>query len=359
MTDAGLACRLALGGVVTTVDAVTGAATLIREDISVKQVALADRLVLTKTDLVDTPADRAAAPPDLIGRLRSLNATAPLLQACHGEIDPECLFDSSLDDPLANAVPANSVLARPIGQGPFPSPSSGRVDARSAAGWGFLRLLFSKSPAFKKPHPARESAPPSPKTGRDKRPHRSVAPNNDHLYFSGFHHRLENKISCYSSILAVPQSKTRVTGSPAIVGDDTPVEAIISGRPPGSTPAPAEHAHTPQHDHPHHGIDTYAILRAEPIRAVALTLFLEALAEHCGADLLRLKGIVHILESPDRPAVIHGVQHVFHPPSWLPRWPSDDRRSRIVFITRGIRRAWVETLLDALDAEVAEVSAGR
>ncbi len=108
--------------------------------------------------------------------------------------------------------------------------------------------------------------------------------------------------------------------------------------------------------HPHHGIDTYAILRQEPIRAVALTLFLEALAEHCGADLLRLKGIVNILESPGQPAVIHGVQHVFHPPSWLPRWPSDDRRSRIVFITRGIRREWVETLLDALDAEVAEVS---
>ena len=165
MTDAGLACRLALGGVVTTVDAVTGAATLIREDISVKQVALADRLVLTKTDLVGPRADRAAAPPDLIGRLRSLNATAPLLQACHGEVDPECLFDSSLDDPLANSVPANSVLARPIGQGPFPSPSSGRVDARSAAGWGFLRLLFSKSPAFKKPHPARGSALSLPEDG--------------------------------------------------------------------------------------------------------------------------------------------------------------------------------------------------
>ncbi len=101
MTDAALACCLALGGVVTTVDAVTGAATLIREDISVKQVALADRLVLTKTDLVDTPADRAAALPDLIGRLRSLNATAPLLQACHGHIDPEGLFAGTLGDPVA------------------------------------------------------------------------------------------------------------------------------------------------------------------------------------------------------------------------------------------------------------------
>ena len=88
--------------------------------------------------------------------------------------------------------------------------------------------------------------------------------------------------------------------------------------------------------------------------AVALTLFLETLSEHCGADLLRLKGIVNILESPDQPAVIHGVQHVFHPPSWLARWPSDDRRSRIVFITRGVPRGWVETLLEALDAEVAD-----
>ena len=108
------------------------------------------------------------------------------------------------------------------------------------------------------------------------------------------------------------------------------------------------------HAHSSHDIDTYAIVRREPIRAVALTLFLETLSEHCGADLLRLKGIVNILESPDQPAVIHGVQHVFHPPSWLPRWPSDDRRSRIVFITRGIPRGWVEALLEALDAEVAD-----
>ena len=94
------------------------------------------------------------------------------------------------------------------------------------------------------------------------------------------------------------------------------------------------------------------------MRAVTLTLFLEAIAEHCGADLLRLKGIVNILESPERPAVIHGVQHVFHPPNWLPGWPSDDRRSRMIFITRGIPRGWLEALLAALDAEVAAVSSG-
>ena len=116
-------------------------------------------------------------------------------------------------------------------------------------------------------------------------------------------------------------------------------------------------AETDAHEH-HHGIDTYALVRGEPLRAVTLTLFLEAVAEHCGADLLRLKGIVNILESPERPAVIHGVQHVFHPPNWLPGWPSDDRRSRMIFITRGIPRGWIEALLAALDAEVAAVSRG-
>ena len=114
----------------------------------------------------------------------------------------------------------------------------------------------------------------------------------------------------------------------------------------------------PRAVHARHDADikTYAVVREEPIRAVALTLFLETLAEHCGADLLRLKGIVNMVESPDRPAVIHGVQHVFHAPAWLERWPSDDRRSRIVFITRRIPQRWVEVLLDAIGAEVNDVT---
>ena len=63
------------------------------------------------------------------------------------------------------------------------------------------------------------------------------------------------------------------------------------------------------------------------------------------------------LSSPERPAVIHGVQHVFHPPTWLPGWPSEDRRSRMIFIARGIPPGWVEALLAAIEAEVSDVSA--
>ena len=58
-----------------------------------------------------------------------------------------------------------------------------------------------------------------------------------------------------------------------------------------------------------------------------------------GPNLLRMKGIVNIAETPDTPVVIHGVQHVLHPPAQLERWPDADRRTRIVFIVRDIEPA--------------------
>ena len=225
MTDANIAGRLMLGGVVTTVDAVNGAGTLEREGISQKQVAVADRIVLTKSDLA------GPAKPVLLRRLEALNAGAPVLIANHGRIDPARVFNSGLYDPRTKSTDVNVWLA--------------------------------------------------------------------------------------------------------------------------------EEAHGHAHARHDGDIQAYAIVRREPIHAVTLTLFLEALAEHCGRDILRLKGIVNILESPDRPAVIHGVQHVFHAPAWLDRWPSDDRSSRIVFITRRVPRRWAELLLAAIGEEVADVPVGR
>jgi G3E family GTPase len=230
MTDATIAGRLVLGGVVTMVDAVNGVATLEREGVSQKQVAVADRIVLTKLDLAG-PAERA-----LLRGLEALNAGAPLLIADHGQIDPRHVFNSGLYDPATKSADVKAWLA----------------------------------------HEAQD------------------------------------------------------------------------------THEERGHAH-PRHDA---DIDAYAIVREEPIRAVALTLFLEALAEHCGSDILRLKGIVNILESPDRPAVIHGVQHVFHAPAFLESWPSDDHSSRIVLITRLVPRRWVEVLLEAIGQEVADVPVG-
>jgi G3E family GTPase len=103
-------------------------------------------------------------------------------------------------------------------------------------------------------------------------------------------------------------------------------------------------------------IETFTLQREYPIPALALTLFLQALAEHCGARLLRMKGLVHIEEMSDQPAVIHGVQHVFSPPEFLPRWPSPDRSTRLVFITQGVPRYFPVRLLDAIETEVREAT---
>jgi G3E family GTPase len=99
---------------------------------------------------------------------------------------------------------------------------------------------------------------------------------------------------------------------------------------------------------------TFCLVLEEPVRAVTLSLLLAALAENCGAGLLRMKGIVHIAERPENPAIIHGVQNVFHEPLWLERWPSGDHRSRLVFIGTRIRERWVRNLLLLLNAEVAD-----
>ena len=101
-------------------------------------------------------------------------------------------------------------------------------------------------------------------------------------------------------------------------------------------------------------IETSAIVRDRPIPGLALTLLIEALTEHCGARLLRMKGIVAIEEAMDRPVVIHGVRHVFAPLDVLPAWPDAERLSRLVFITQGVPRHFPARLLDMIESEVRE-----
>ena len=62
-----------------------------------------------------------------------------------------------------------------------------------------------------------------------------------------------------------------------------------------------------------------------------------------------MKGLVNIAEEPGRPAVILGAQHLLHTMSWLDRWPDDDHRTRVVFITQGIPRANLKDVIDLLD----------
>jgi len=93
-----LLMRYRLDGVVTGVDAVNGAATLDEHMEALKQVAVADRIVLTKTDLIDTP-ERHAANERLVARLHVLNPAAPILDAAAGEAAPARLIACGLFDP--------------------------------------------------------------------------------------------------------------------------------------------------------------------------------------------------------------------------------------------------------------------
>ena len=213
MTDRDIADALRLESVIATVDAATGAATLDAHPESVKQAALADCIVVTKTDIADPVANGLAE------RLQALNPAAPKLTAVHGAVDATLLFDGRAYNPA--------------------------------------------------------------------------------LY------------------------------DPALYE------------------APA---------HRHGAINTFCLRREKPLHAATLSLFLQVAAEHCGAKLLRLKGLVDVVESPARPAVIHGVQHVFHPPTWLDAWPDEERSTRIVVISQGLDAQWLQNLLEILDEEVKACS---
>jgi G3E family GTPase len=107
----------------------------------------------------------------------------------------------------------------------------------------------------------------------------------------------------------------------------------------------------------HADAETVSIERDRPLPALALPMWMQALSEHCGERLLRLKGLVEVAEMPGRPAVVHAVRHVVAEPEFLDAWPGDGRRTRIVLIMRGVPRYFPARLLDAIEEEVRDASA--
>ena len=215
--------RLRLEGVWVTVDAVNGTATLDQFAEAVKQVAVADRIILTKTDMLEPPQDA----DKLVFRLKHLNPAATLLNAAKGEAVPAALLGCGLYNPQTKS---NDVT----------------------------RWLHTEA-----------------------------------LAGDGSHHHI--------------------------------------------------HDVNRHDDH----IRAFCISHDEAIKSNDFNLFIEILLATYGANLLRLKGIVKLTEQPDRPVVIHGVQHVLHPPSQLDHWPDDDHRTRIVFITRDVKEAELSSLLNS------------
>lgn len=223
-----LVMRFRLDGVITLVDAVNGEATLDNHIEAVKQVAFADRIVLTKTDLIE-PARREEAKQALTARLHALNPAAPILDAAAGEAEAAALLNCGLYDPERKTADVRRWLA---------------LEAYADAEHG------------------------------------------EH-----------------------------------------------------------QHHHDPNRHDDH--IRAFALTTDQPIAAATIEMFLDLLRSLHGPNLLRVKGIVKLAEEPERPLVIHGVQHVLHPPARLDHWPDDDQRTRLVFIVRDLDPRSVDDLFRA------------
>ncbi|WP_138466032.1 GTP-binding protein [Poseidonocella sp. HB161398] len=221
LTSRALSDEYAVDGVVTTLDAAAGAGTLERHEEARRQAAVADLILLTKTDLPEAQeaAVRAA--------LAELNPAAPVLKVTGGQVDPAALTGLGHFDP--------------------------QMKPAAVAGW------------------LREAAVPVPT--------RKGLAAQRHL----------DEIRAVSWV----------------------VEA--------------------------------------PVTADQFDLWMELLMIRRGADILRLKALVHLEDVP-HPFVVHGVQHIFHPPVLLKDWQGSDRRTKFVLIVRDFTDPELEELFAGLAA---------
>jgi len=229
-----------LGNVITTVDAVNGMDQLRRQPESVKQVAVADRLVVTKTDIAEREAIE-----NLLADIRQLNPAAPLWRSAEEEVNAEALLAQNLFDLPTRTDMAHRWFDAEIG-----------VAARNH--------------------------------DRD---------------------RLDSRGHAYPHI----------------------------------------------HDPNRHGadIEAFSLVFDEPLDWTMFGIWLSMLLNRHGDAVLRVKGILNVAGS-ETPVAIHGVQHLVHPPVHMEAWPSDERRSRLVFIVKGLDPAAIRRSLRAFSALSAE-----
>ncbi len=112
--------------------------------------------------------------------------------------------------------------------------------------------------------------------------------------------------------------------------------------------AQAHHDHDDHaQDRSRHGdISSFSLSFDRPLDWTGFGVWLSMLLNYHGANVLRVKVILNVGEV-SAPVVINAVQHLVHPPAHLDAWPSADRRSHIVFITRGLDAAQLRRSLTA------------
>jgi len=167
-----------------------------------------------------------------------------------------------------------------------------------------------------------------------------------------------------AEIAAVQATLARLNSSAQIldaVDARLDVERLLKPRPfdsaaPRTSLTPVEPHHLRELNR--HGVDvsSTSLVLDEPLDWTAFGIWLSMLLNRHGNDVLRVKGILNVQGSA-APVFINAVQHIVHPPQHLERWPTEDRRSRIVFITRGIDPQRLRRSLAAFSqSSVADVS---
>ncbi|MEZ2222934.1 GTP-binding protein [Rhizobium sp. RCC_161_2] len=241
-----------LDGVITVVDAVNGLQTLDNHEEARKQVAVADRLIVSKTGI-----EGAAPAGALESRLRTLNPRAQMLKADSEEAGRAGILVNGLYDPASKIADVG-------------------------------RWLHDELEA--------DDDHDHDHHGHDHGRHHD---GHGHHHHHGHHHG---------------------------------------------------HRHQHAHDVTRHdgSIRSFSIVETQPIDPVALEMFIDLLRSAHGEKLLRMKAIVSVSDRPERPVVLHGVQNIFHPPVRLPAWPDpNDRRTRMVIITKDLPEDFVKGLFDA------------
>jgi G3E family GTPase len=108
----------------------------------------------------------------------------------------------------------------------------------------------------------------------------------------------------------------------------------------------------PEHHHPagrhEHDIAAHTVTLDRPVDWLAFGIWLTMLLHARGQDVLRVKGLLDTGESG--PLLVDAVQHVVHTPRHLDAWPDGDRRTRLVFIGRGLDAEELRGSLVAFDA---------
>jgi G3E family GTPase len=123
--------------------------------------------------------------------------------------------------------------------------------------------------------------------------------------------------------------------------DDLDADALLSGEAHEAWQPTDSNDVVPENHHHADDVRTLALSIDEPVDWTRFGVWLTMLLNRHGDALLRVKGILSVADAAT-PVAVHAVQHLVHTPRHLDAWPEEDRRSRLVFIARGLDSAVIE-----------------